>query len=312
MGFPLTGSLTVTPHDAGAQPVHTPVLVTEVLEALAAPSAGACIFVDGTVGVGGHTKAILDAAPDCVVLGLDRDPAALASARHRLADYGDRVRLVNASYTTLAEQVGFQGERHVMGFLLDLGLSSLQLESEERGFSFQRDAPLDMRFGPDDDLTADDVVNRYAERDLAFVIYQLGEEPRSRRIARAIVQRRPIRGTAHLAEVVYGALGRRGRIHPATRTFQAIRMEVNHEIDAIRTALAAAAEMLHPGGRLVVISYHSIEDRLVKTTLRESTVLKVLTKKPITPSKEEVASNARSRSARLRTAELLEGGNASK
>ena len=169
-----------------------------------------------------------------------------------------------------------------------------------------------MRFGPDDDITADDVVNRYAERDLAWVIHQFGEEPRARRVARAIVQRRPIRGAAHLAEVVYGALGRRGRIHPATRTFQAIRMEVNHEIDAIKTALAAAADTLHPAGRLVVISYHSIEDRLVKTTLRESTVLKVLTKKPITPSKEEVASNARSRSARLRTAERLEGGDASK
>ena len=292
--------------------MHTPVLVTEVLEALAAASAGACIFVDGTVGEGGHTGAILDAAPDCVVLGLDRDPAALATARERLAACADRVRLVNASYTTLADQVGFQGERPVMGVLLDLGLSSLQLESGERGFSFQRDAPLDMRFGPDDDLTADDVVNRYAERDLAWVIHQFGEEPRARRVARAIVQRRPIRGAAHLAEVVYGALGRRGRIHPATRTFQAIRMEVNHEIDAIKTALAAAADTLHPAGRLVVISYHSIEDRLVKTTLRESTVLKVLTKKPITPSKEEVASNARSRSARLRTAERLEGGHASK
>lgn len=292
--------------------MHTPVLVTEVLQALAAASAGACIFVDGTVGEGGHTGAILDAAPNCVVLGLDRDPAALATARDRLAAYGGRVRLVNASYTTLADQVGFQGERPVMGVLLDLGLSSLQLESGERGFSFQRDAPLDMRFGPDDDLTADDVVNRYAERDLAWVIHRFGEEPRARRVARAIVQRRPIRGTAHLAEVVYGALGRRGRIHPATRTFQAIRMEVNHEIDAIKTALAAAADTLHPGGRLVVISYHSIEDRLVKTTLRESTVLKVLTRKPITPSKEEVASNARSRSARLRTAERLEGGDASK
>ena len=311
MGVAHAGSLTVTPHDAGVQPVHTPVLVTEAVDALAAPSAGACIFIDGTVGGGGHARAILDAAPDSVVVGLDRDPAALAAAGERLADYAGRVRLVNASYTTLADRTRFPEGRPVMGVLLDLGLSSLQLESAERGFSFQRDAPLDMRFGPDGGLTADDVVNRYPERDLAWVLHRFGEEPRARRVAGAIVRRRPIRGTAHLAEVVYGALGRRGRIHPATRTFQAIRMEVNREFDALGAALAAAADTLHPGGRLVVISYHSIEDRLVKTTLRESAVLKVLTKKPITPSKAEVASNARSRSARLRTAERLEGGHAS-
>ncbi|MCY4623977.1 MAG: 16S rRNA (cytosine(1402)-N(4))-methyltransferase RsmH [Chloroflexi bacterium] len=298
----------MTPQNVGPQPVHTPVLVKEVVEALAVASAGA--IIDCTVGEGGHTEAILNAAPDCVVIGLDLDPAALAIAKERLSGHGDRVRLVNASYTTLAEQARFLEEISVMGVLLDLGLSSLQLEGEERGFSFQRNAPLDMRFGPDDDLTADDVVNRYTERDLAWVIHEYGEEPRARRVARAIVQRRPIRGTEHLAEVVQGALGRRGRIHPATRTFQGIRMEVNHEVDAIKTALAAAAETLHPGGRLVVISYHSIEDRLVKTTLRESTVLKALTKKPITPSGEEVALNARSRSARMRTAERLDEGTA--
>lgn len=300
----------MTPQNVGPQPVHTPVLVTEVVDALAVASSGA--IIDGTVGEGGHAEAILNAAPDCVVIGLDRDPAALATARERLLGFGARVRLVNASYTTLADQARFLGDVTVTGVLLDLGLSSLQLESEDRGFSFQRDAPLDMRFGPDDSLTADDVVNRYAERDLAWVLHQFGEEPRARRVARAIVQRRPIRGTAHLAEVVQGALGRRGRIHPATRSFQGIRMEVNHEVDAIKTALAAAAETLRPGGRLVVISYHSIEDRLVKTTLRESRVLKVLTKKPISPSGEEVALNARSRSARLRAAERLEEGNAFK
>ncbi|MDE2901124.1 MAG: 16S rRNA (cytosine(1402)-N(4))-methyltransferase RsmH, partial [Chloroflexota bacterium] len=196
--------------------------------------------------------------------------------------------------------------------LLDLGISSLQVEDGERGFSFLRDGPLDMRFGPDDALTAADVVNRYPERDLAWVLHQYGEEPRARRVARAIVRRRPIRSTVHLAEVVQETLGRRGRTHPATRTFQGIRMEVNGEVDAIRTALAAAAASLHPGGRLVVISYHSIEDRLVKTTLRESTVLRVLTKKPITPSREEVASNTRSRSARLRAGQRLEGGDASR
>lgn len=289
---------------------HRPVLVTEVLDALAVVSEGA--YIDCTVGEGGHAEAILNAAPDSVVIGLDRDPDALAAAHERLAGFGDRVRLVNASYTTLAEQAGFLPDRPVAGVLLDLGLSSLQLEADDRGFSFLRDGPLDMRFGPGGDLTADDVVNRYAERDLARVIYEFGEEPRSRRIARAVVRRRPIRGTAQLAEVVVGAVGRRGRIHPATRTFQAVRMEVNRELEAIEAALAAAAVILRPGGRLAVISYHSLEDRLVKTTLRESAVLRVLTRKPITPSREEVVSNPRSRSARLRAAELLEGGKASR
>lgn len=288
---------------------HTPVLVTEVVEALAVVSGGA--YIDCTVGEGGHAEAILNAAPESVVIGLDRDPDALAAAQLRLAGFGDRVHLVNVSYTTLAEQAGFLRDRPVTGVFLDLGLSSLQLETDGRGFSFLRDGPLDMRFGPDERLTADDVVNRYAERDLARVIYEYGEEPRSRRIARAIVQRRPVRGTAHLAEVVAGAVGRWGRVHPATRTFQGIRIEVNRELETIKAGLAAAAETLRPGGRLAVISYHSLEDRLVKTTLRESAVLRVLTRKPITPSREEVVSNPRSRSARLRAAELLEGGKAS-
>lgn len=277
---------------------------------MAVTAAGA--YIDCTVGEGGHAEAILNAEPGCTVIGLDRDPAALATASARLAEFGDRVRLVESSYETLEEQARSLGDRPLMGVLLDLGLSSLQLEDGERGFSFMRDGPLDMRFGPDDALTGDDVVNRYSERDLAWVLHQFGEEPRARRVARAIVQRRPIRGTAHLAEVVQGALGRRGRIHPATRTFQGIRMEVNREVDAIKSVLATAAEALHPEGRLVVISYHSIEDRLVKTTFRESTVLKVLTRKPITPSREEVALNARSRSARLRAGQRLEGGGASK
>jgi 16S rRNA (cytosine1402-N4)-methyltransferase len=290
--------------------VHTPVLVKEVLDALEVVPGGA--YIDCTVGEGGHTVAILNAAPDCVVIGLDRDPAALAIAHERLAGFGDRVRLVNASYTTLAEQGQFLEDRPVTGVLLDLGLSSLQVEDGERGFSFLRDGPLDMRFGPDEKFTADDVVNHFAERDLVRLLFEFGEEPRARRIARAIVQRRPIRGTAQLAQVVEGALGRRGRIHPATRTFQGIRIEVNQELQALKAALSAAAETLQPGGRLVVISYHSLEDRLVKTTLRESTVLRVLTKKPISPSQEEVAYNPRSRSARMRAAERLDGGIASK
>ena len=290
--------------------MHTPVLVTETVEALAVAPEGA--YIDCTVGEGGHAEAILNAAPESVVIGLDRDPAALATARSRLAPFGDRVRLVIASYRTLVEQAWFLEGHRASGVLLDLGLSSMQVQDGERGFSFLRDGPLDMRFGPDDGPTADDVVNHYPERDLVLVIQELGQEPRARRVARAIVQRRPIRGTLHLAETVQGALGRRGRIHPATRIFQAIRMEVNREIEAIKAVLAAAPEALRPGGRLAVISYHSLEDRLVKTTLRESAVLKALTRKPITPSQEEVALNPRSRSARLRAAERLEGGNASK
>ena len=238
--------------------------------------------------------------------------SALATASERLAGFGERVRLVNASYTTLAEQGQFLGGRPVTGVLLDLGLSSLQVEDGERGFSFLRDGPLDMRFGPDEKFTADDVVNHFSERDLVRIIHEFGEEPRARRVARAIVQRRPIRGTAQLAQVVEGVLGRRGRIHPATRTFQGIRIEVNQELEAMKTVLSAAAETLQPGGRLVVISYHSLEDRLVKTTLRESTVFRVLTKKPIAPSHEEVAFNPRSRSAHMRAAERLDGGIASK
>ena len=290
--------------------MHTPVLVKEVLDALGVVPGGA--YIDCTVGEGGHTEAILNAAPDCVVIGLDRDPSALATASERLAGFGERVRLVNASYTTLAEQRQFLGGRPVTGVLLDLGLSSLQVEDGERGFSFLRDGPLDMRFGPDEKFTADDVVNHFAERDLVRIIHEFGEEPRARRVARAIVQRRPIRGTAQLAQVVEGVLGRRGRIHPATRTFQGIRIEVNQELEAMKTVLSAAAETLQPGGRLVVISYHSLEDRLVKTTLRESTVFRVLTKKPIAPSQEEVAFNPRSRSAHMRAAERLDGGTASK
>ena len=290
--------------------MHTPVLVKEVLDALGVVSGGA--YIDCTVGEGGHTEAILNAAPDCVVIGLDRDPIALATASERLAGFGERVRLVNASYTTLAEQGQFLGGRPVTGVLLDLGLSSMQVEDGERGFSFLRDGPLDMRFGPDEKFTADDVVNHFAERDLVRIIHEFGEEPRARRVARAIVQRRPIRGTAQLAQVVEGVLGRRGRIHPATRTFQGIRIEVNQELEAMKTVLSAAAETLQPGGRLVVISYHSLEDRLVKTTLRESTVFRVLTKKPIAPSHEEVAFNPRSRSAHMRAAERLDGGTASK
>ena len=281
-------------------------LLAEVLDALEIVSAGA--YIDCTVGEGGHTEAILSAVPGCRVLGLDRDPSALATARDRLAPFGDSVRLVNASYAFMVEEAQEHGFFPANGVLMDLGISSLQLAEEGRGFSFQRDDPLDMRFGPEGETLAEDVVNHYSERALTRVLQEYGEEPRARRISNAIVRKRPLRTTGELAKVIEEALGRRGRIHPATRTFQAIRIEVNQEIRTLQTGLAAAIEVLKPGGKLVVISYHSLEDREVKVAMRESPVLKVITKKPIPTSQEEVRVNPRSRSARMRVSERLDGG----
>ena len=297
----------MTPHNAEQPPVHhTPVLLAEVLDALEIVSAGA--YIDCTVGEGGHTEAILSAVPGCRVLGLDRDPSALATARDRLAPFGDSVRLVNASYAFMVEEAQEHGFFPADGVLMDLGISSLQLAEEGRGFSFQRDDPLDMRFGPEGETLAEDVVNHYSERALTRVLQEYGEEPRARRISNAIVRKRPLRTTGELAKVIEEALGRRGRIHPATRTFQAIRIEVNQEMRTLQTGLAAAIEVLKPGGKLVVISYHSLEDREVKVAMRESPVLKVITKKPIPTSQEEVRVNPRSRSARMRVSERLDGG----
>jgi len=282
------------------------VLLAEVLDALEIVSAGA--YIDCTVGEGGHTEAILSAVPGCRVLGLDRDPSALATARDRLAPFGDSVRLVNVSYALMVEEAQEHGFFPADGVLMDLGISSLQLAEEGRGFSFQRDDPLDMRFGPEGETLAEDVVNHYSERALTRVLQEYGEEPRARRISNAIVRKRPLRTTGELAKVIEEALGRRGRIHPATRTFQAIRIEVNQEMRTLQTGLAAAIEVLKPGGKLVVISYHSLEDREVKVAMRESPVLKVITKKPIPTSQEEVRVNPRSRSARMRVSERLDGG----
>jgi 16S rRNA (cytosine1402-N4)-methyltransferase len=297
----------VTPHNAERPKVHhTPVLIAEVLDALGLVEAGA--YIDCTVGEGGHTEAILNAVPSCRVLGLDRDPSALATARDRLASFGSQARLANASYASIVEQAKEHGFFPADGVLMDLGISSLQLAEEGRGFSFQRDDPLDMRFGPEGETLAEDVVNHYSERALVRILQEYGEEPRSRRIANAIVRKRPLRTTGELAKVVEEALGGRGRIHPATRTFQAIRIEVNQEMKTLQTGLAAATEVLRPGGKLVAISYHSLEDREVKVAMRESPMLKVITKKPIPPSLEEVRVNPRSRSARMRVSERLDGG----
>jgi 16S rRNA (cytosine1402-N4)-methyltransferase len=304
-----------------AGPGHIPVLFQETLIALA-PRPGSRL-IDATVGGGGHAAGLLDAtAPDGRLLALDRDPAALATARERLAAYGDRVSLVLTSFAGLATVARAEGFAPVDGVLLDLGLSSLQLAEPARGFSFLAEGPLDMRFDPTQDLTAADLVNDLPMHDLANLLYQYGEERESRRIARAIVQARPIRTTRQLAEVVAGALGgRRGRIHPATQTFQALRIAVNEELAQVEAVLPQAVEVLKPGGRLAVITFHSLEDRMVKDFMRQESrdcicepglpvcvcghkaSLRLVTRKPITPSEREVQANPRSRSAKLRVAE---------
>ena len=290
---------------------HLPVLYNEVLEGLQPRPGG--VYIDGTVGAGGHAAGLLErSAPDGRLLGLDRDPAALAQAGARLAGFGARVRLEQASYLQMAD---FAPEASADGVLLDLGLSSLQLDDPARGFSFQGEGALDMRFGPDTELTAALIVNEWPADELADVLFEYGEERLSRRIARAIVAARPLHTTRELAEVVSRAAGgRREKIHPATRTFQALRMAVNEELEAVAAVLPLAASRLRPGGRLAVISFHSLEDRRVKHYFRElgqaaaeaATSLpawRVLTRKPIEPTAAETAANPRARSARLRIVE---------
>lgn len=304
--------------------IHTSVLGAELLTALGVQSGGS--YIDCTVGEGGHTALLLNAVrPPPRVLGIDLDASALATARIELAEFGDTVTLAHGSYVDmkrLATEAGLDGAD---GIIMDLGLSSLQLETAERGFSFQAEAKLDMRFDQGQQQSAWGVVNRTRERELADLIYALGEEPKSRRIASAIVKARPIETTTKLAETVAKAMGgRRGRTHPATRTFQAIRMAVNAELENVQAGLESAVETLKPGGRLAVISFHSLEDRLVKGFMsRESkdcicppeflqcdcqhvASLKRVNKKVIKASDEELRANPRARSARLRVAELLE------
>jgi 16S rRNA (cytosine1402-N4)-methyltransferase len=303
---------------------HIPVLLDEVLGGLSPlPDQR---LIDGTLGAGGHTEAILKAiAPHGQVLALDADPSALEIARRRLAAYGDRVRFVHANFAQLAAVARNLDFVPVHGVLLDLGLSSMQLDAGERGFSFQNTGPLDMRYDPNSPTTAADLVNNLAQDELADLIYRFGEERRSRVIARAIVAARPLRTTHELAEVVARAVGgRRGdRLHPATRTFQALRIAVNDELDVLRAALPAATSVLAPGGRLAVISFHSLEDRIVKEFFRRESrdcicppeqpvctcghraTLHIITPKPITVTSTEAALNPRARSAKLRVAEYM-------
>jgi len=291
---------------------HTPVLTAEVMQYLRPERGG--LFVDCTVGLGGHSRALLEAGAARVV-GIDRDPHALAAARETLAPWADRVELVHADYRALDEVLDLRGIGLVDGALADLGVSSLQLEAPGRGFSFQRDEPLDMRMDTTSGQTAADLVARSTERELADAIYAYGEERFSRRIARAIVEARraqPIATTGGLAAIVRRALPRRGhmRIDPATRTFQALRIWVNRELDGLDRFLEAAVRRLRLGARLVVISFHSLEDRILKHTLRalqqsRDAGVRVLTKKPVVPGDDEVRRNPRARSAKLRAAERM-------
>jgi len=306
---------------------HISVLEHAVLDGLQI-RAGGC-YIDGTVGAGGHAEGILRAgAPDGRLLGLDADPAALAICRERLAPFGKRVTLVHGNFADLATLAQAHGFVPADGILLDLGLSSMELAAPERGFSFQHAGPLDMRFDPHGPVTAADLVNGLSERELADLIYRYGEEPASRAIARAIVAARPVRSTTELAAIVAQAVRRRGKIHPATRTFQALRIAVNDELHVLEQALTAALQVLksggvEKGGRLAVISFHSLEDRIVKQffareskdclcppetlvcTCGHKATLALVTRKPIVPTADEIMQNPRSRSAKLRIAARL-------
>jgi len=307
---------------------HVPVLVEECLRFLEPERGG--LFVDCTVGLGGHAEAILERGPRARLLAIDRDPEALALAAERLRPFADRVRFLRGNFHRLAELLDEEPvpPTPLAGVLADLGVSSLQLDTPRRGFSFRFDAPLDMRMG-DGELTAATIVNQYGETDLERIFRDYGEERQARRVARALVEARreaPISTTGELKAVLERAKGgrrhgREGRVDPATRVFQALRIEVNQELAGLGDFLDQAVRLLEGGGRLVVLSYHSLEDRIVKHRLRhmargevdrvtgrplaETRLIEVLTKKPVRPTDEEVAFNPRSRSARLRAARRL-------
>ena len=290
---------------------HIPVMTREVLEHLHPQNGG--LFVDCTVGLGGHARAMLEAGATRI-LGLDRDLDALARARETLAPWSHRVELVHADYRSLDDVLDRQQIAHVDGTLADLGVSSMQFETPGRGFSFQRDEPLDMRMDRSRGETAADLVARATERELADAIFAYGEERFSRRIARAIVEARqdaPVDTTFRLASIVRRAIPRRGfmRIDPATRAFQALRIWVNRELEGLDRFIETAAARLRTGARLVVIAFHSLEDRIVKHTLRalerREPLVRVLTRKPLVPTDDEVTQNPRARSAKLRAAERL-------
>ena len=302
---------------------HKPVLYQEIIHALQPRSGGR--YVDGTLGAGGHARGILEAcAPDGQLLGLDVDPQALAIARETLAPYEGRVHLAQASHITLDEQLASLRWDGVDGIILDLGASSMQFDNPERGFSFMQDGPLDMRFGINVTMRAEEIVNTFDEKELTEIIFKYGEDRDARRIARAIVNSRPLHTTGQLVAAIEKASPRRGdRVHPATQTFQALRIVVNDELAAVEKTLPQAVASLKTGGRCAVISFHSLEDRIVKDYFREQSrdlinppyeriyevergaVVKLVNKKPILPSAEEMKDNPRSRSAKLRVIEKL-------
>ncbi len=312
---------------------HRPVLYNEIILALQPARGGR--YVDCTLGAGGHAWGILEkSAPDGLLLGLEVDPVAFRLAQQRLEAFGGRAILLRESYLTLSEQVRKLGWSSVNGILFDLGLSSIQLDTPSKGFSFSSDAPLDMRFDPDAPQTAADLVNTLSEQELADLLYQYGEETRSRQIARAIVRSRPINRTVELADLVVAVMNkerrnamrtgsRKDRIHPATRTFQALRIVVNHELEAVKDVLPQAVDALGLGGRLAVISFHSLEDRIVKQFFRQESrdclcparqpvctcghqaVIKEIARHPVRPAADEVQINPRGRSARLRVVEKI-------
>ncbi len=302
---------------------HRPVLLIETT-ALLAPERGG-LFVDATLGLGGHSEAVLEASPETRVLGIDRDREALRLASERLARFGARFRAVHANFGDIARVLNEAGEREASGVLADLGVSSLQFDTPERGFSFRHDAPLDMRMDAGGrEETAAELLERLPEEEIARVLYEYGEERRSRRIARWIVERRErgeaVRTTGELADLVSRAVGhKRGeRIHPATRTFQALRIAVNRELEGLGEFVEAAVDLLQPQGRLAVISFHSLEDRIVKRALRRLAgycecgarapvctcgarrAVEILTRRPVVPGEQELEENPRARSAKLR------------
>jgi len=302
---------------------HTPVMIPEIIQALKAHPGGR--YIDGTLGEGGHSKSILNAIePGGQVLGLDADAEAITVATERLMEHEDAFLAINANFRDIRATALRYEFVPVHGVLFDLGVSSLQLDRESRGFSFRRSDPLDMRFSFEQQLTAADIVNQYAESELADLIFHLGEDRAARRIAKAIVYNRPVNTSLELAELIEKVSPRRGkRMHPATRTFQAIRIAVNDELSALETSLEQAVSLLGQGGRLAVISYHSLEDRIVKNFIRKQAsdcicppgtpickcnhlaTLKMVSRRPLTPTESEIETNRRARSAKLRVAERI-------
>jgi len=280
---------------------HVPVMPQPVIEGLNMAAQTDGWYLDATVGGGGHSELLLATDENVKLVALDQDPAALKAAQSRLAKFGDRVTFHHTNFAKFDP-----GSTKFNGILADIGVSSAQLDTPERGFSFRKEAPLDMRMNPHQDLSAADIINHWDETELANLIFTYGEERLSRRIARNIVEQRPFQTTTELAEAIAHCVPKKyryGRIHPATRTFQALRIAVNAELDVLTTFLAQAPDWLLPGGRLVIISFHSLEDRIVKQTFRNDDRLKIVTKKPLVATETEVLENSRARSAKLRVAE---------